>query len=269
VSGLVERVPGSDTRQSRRSVVFTGLAAGAFGSAWFTGLAALARGIHPQILAVGNGDWQILLVEHRARRALILVGDTTGAQSDDVSRLLGGWRFGVDVLAGSAAAIAGLSDQTLGRLAPPLTIDLDTEGSSRSGTRQVIGDGLALDIGVFHIRFIPLPATAPGTGRSWIAHLAVDGLIVAVAPALETIGDQGALETTLAVAPTGDIRYAGTRLPQAAIVTNQSRIAGIEFDLATKATTNLVRTYPNDPARLEFRDGHLRLPAWTTMVSLS
>ncbi|HYI24829.1 MAG TPA: hypothetical protein VD767_05410, partial [Thermomicrobiales bacterium] len=59
-------VPSAGTvGQSRRSIVVTGLAAGGAGAAWLTGLSVFARGVHPQMLVAGYGDWQVALIEER------------------------------------------------------------------------------------------------------------------------------------------------------------------------------------------------------------
>ncbi len=256
-------------RSSRRSVVVTGLAAGLFGGAWFTGLSVLARGRHPQILAIGDDDWQVVLVEHRSRRALILAGNTPVADPADIAALLGAWRPGVDIVAGNQESLAGLDEQTSDQLAPSLTIVLNTGDTPQSGLRRAIGDGLHLRLGSISIEFTPTGSTADMNGSGWIAHLRVNDLVVAIAPSLDVIANHGDISSALALAPAGDVAVASSRMPQAAIATNQSNLRDIDFGTeSASAETTLVRIFPGDTARMEFRDGVLRLPAWTSMVQI-
>jgi hypothetical protein len=70
------------------------------------------------------------------------------------------------------------------------------------------------------------------------------------------------VETTLAVVPTGDAARFLRALPGVAIATNGYGWTDLSSQHVT-ASSYLIRTFPDDPARFQFDEGQLVLPSWS------
>ena len=160
---------------NRRMFVATCVGSAALGASWLTGLALLARGRHPQMFAVGEDAWQVLLVEHGDRRIMILNGDFEHSPEPEVNRLCSLLRQRLDVVAGTGKALALLSNNFRARRAVDTLIQLDSlPGKASSPDFVPLTRSIEIVIGDIRVQFRPLPQsqTAPDDAtNSWIAHV--------------------------------------------------------------------------------------------------
>lgn len=218
--------------------------------------------MHPQMLVAGNDAWQYILIEERTRRAVILVGDVVEEFDHPTRHVLGAWRNGVDIVVGTRDAIDSLRAGSWNRLAPSVSIVLDADGPNAAPSQIDLGLGQSIRIGAIHLDIRALPTAGPDGIRSWIGHLRVGSLVVAIAPTLEAIGAHADPATALMIAPAGQVNFARSRLPSAVAAVN----AWILDDQPGATDGALVRVFPTEVARFEFAGGRLRLPSWATGV---
>ena len=261
---------------SRRRLMATAFGAGACGGAWITGLSILARGRRPQILAVGSGAWQLLVVEHYLHRILILAGEFDSFPQESASRLLGVLRPKVALVAGRQDDLDLIPGDYLRHLSDPHRMVLDRATAQGDPNRNLaIGTGRDVTFGPIRARFSPVfngdwdNATSP---RTWLAEVAIDDVLVVIGPSLDLVARQADTRSTLAIAPTGHIAYLHRLLPRVAIVTNaaSTQVHGLvaTAEAGDDRAIQIVRTFANDVAIFEIRDGAIRVPPWTESLVL-
>jgi hypothetical protein len=85
---------------SRRKLLGLSVAGALAGGTWTTGLGILARGVRPQFFVIGDDAWQLMLIEHGRRRALLTLGEFDDDPEASVSRLTTSLRQHVDIVIG-------------------------------------------------------------------------------------------------------------------------------------------------------------------------
>jgi len=244
----------------------------ALGASWMTALAVLARGQHPQLFVVGDDAWQVVLIEHRDHRIVILNGEFEQSPETEIDRVCSVLRQRIDVVAGAGLALSLLSNDFRHRRSVGSVIQLDGSPGQVSSTNFVpMTEPIAISVGDIDVQARPLPATQwdqdTNGGVSWIAHVQVGQVVVAMAPSLDLIAQHASIETTLAIAPAGDLGSMKRSLPDVAVAIN-ARSANRPADSQSRIDTDpqgllLVRIFPQDIAGFVFRDGRLILPDWT------
>jgi hypothetical protein len=259
---------------NRRRLFATSFGVGALGGAWITGLSVLARGRRPQILVVGSGSWQLLVAEHEMHRIMILAGEFEFFPEASASHLLGVLRPRVDMVAGRQDDLDLIPAAYMRRLANPHRMVLDRATVQGDPNRTVaIGSGLDVALGPFRIRFSPVFqgewSSAPSP-RSWLVEMAIDDVVVAIGPSLDLLARHADARSTLAVAPSGHLAYLHRMVPNAAIMTNAASTHGLVVAAQDEngRACRVVRTFANDVAILEIRDGAIRVPPWTESLLL-
>ncbi|MBA2775991.1 MAG: hypothetical protein H0U31_04585 [Chloroflexia bacterium] len=272
--------PGASTAEepvgfNRRRFVATCVGSAVLGASWFTGLALLARGRHPQMFVVGDDAWQVLLVEHGDCRIVILNGDFEHSPEPEVNRLCSVLRQRLDVVAGTGKALALLSNDFRARRAVDTMIQLDgLPGQASSPNYVPLTRSIEIAIGDIRVQFRPLPQSQAepdhDATNSWIAHIQVGEMVAAIAPSLDPIADHASMESSLAIAVTGALDDVPEFLLERAIAINAQ--------WATHATDNqmsngvyrtrstLVRVFPRDIAAFVFRGERLTLPDWAQSI---
>ncbi len=270
------RTSNVEGRRSRRQFTAAVVGGAMIGATWTTSLAVFARGRHPQIFVVGDDGWQILLIEHRTARILVLSGDFDKPLDMEVDHLLGLLRQHIDVVIGTEASLDRLPAGLLTRRSVSTTVALD--GSTASGTSNSflpLTDSISLTAGAFNLVMHRLPveewSAVPSAKSSWIGQVAVGGLSVAIGPTLEILGLHGHPSTALAIAPRGDLGAVTRLVPAAAIVTNARSAARTLPQTSTggnSRSTWLIRTYPADIAGFVVRNDRMQLPGWSQEVEI-
>jgi hypothetical protein len=269
--------PESEEARTRRKFIAGAVVGGAtVGAMWTTSLTLLARGRHPQIFVVGNDDWQILLIEHRTARVLLLSGDFEQPLGTEIDHLLGLLRQHIDVIIGTQASLDRLPPGLRSRRSVSTTVALD--GSASSGTSRSfvpLTDSLLVGAGAFSITVRRLPleewTAARSAPPSWICQIAVGNLDVAIGPTLEILGENAHPTTALAIAPSGDLGSIIRLVPAAAIATNARSAEKALFSTGADGsdrTTWLIRTFPTEIAGFVVRNGRMQLPDWSQEIEI-
>jgi hypothetical protein len=269
-SNLTASIPVADAparSTSRRRFLTLSVGGALAGAAWTAGLAVLARGHRPQLFAIGTGTWQVILVEHGSSRVLFLAGQFDESPETHIDRLCGLLRQHLDVVVGDGNVLGLLSSGFRDRRA--VSTFVETDGSALATgtnshqplTRDAAITVGALDIVVYALRTGEWLASAEPK-VNWLARISHGALELAIAPSLDLIAQHG-FPATLGVAPIGSPARLWKATPGMAVATNA------RDDLGTLATgvplhlpTKLVRTFPEDIAAFELRQGRLRLPDW-------
>jgi hypothetical protein len=240
------------------------------GGIWGTGLAILARGTHPQFFVIGDDAWQLVLVEHGQRRALIGIGEFERPMDEQIARLTTSLRQHVDLVIGESSFLAHARTST-SKWNGAVRIQMDGSVIAPGSSRLVhLQDRITAGIGDFTLTLQRLPDGEWHRDRlgppSWIAHLQIDNLIVGLAPSLDIAAEHVRPEVALAIAPEGDIARLQRLIPHAGIVTNPGSVPDAAATSAGEARTTLIRTFPADIASFRIRDGHIQLPDWTQHI---
>lgn len=260
---------------NRRRLVATCGGAAALGASWLTGLALLARGRHPQMFVVGDDTWQVLLVEHGHRRILILNGEFEHSPEPEINRLCSVLRQRIDVVAGTANALALLSNDFRARRAVDTVIQLDgLPGQASSPDFVPLTRSIEISFGEVIVQFRPLPQsqTEPDhdATSAWIAHVHVRQLVAAIASSLDLIAEHASTESSLAIAATGSVddmpefllgRATAINAPSARRASDTQVIGSLD-----RRQSALIRVFPRDIASFVFRGDRLILPDWAHVV---
>ncbi len=257
---------------SRRKLVGLTIGGAIAGGTWSTGFAILARGTHPQFFVIGANGWQLVLVEHGQRRALIGIGDFEGDIREYVAKLKTSLRQHVDIVIGESgflSELTTLTDQWRG----PVRVQLDGSSFAPSSSQLVhLRDRTDVGIGDFTLTLERLPdgEWSYGTSASqstWIGHLSLGSLRVAIAPSLNVAANHAQPDSALTMAPQGDFARLQRVLPSSGIVTNASSVRDAVTASSDTSATTLVRTFRADIAAFRIRHGRIELPDWTQSVS--
>lgn len=262
---------------SRRRFVATVLGSAAIGATWTTGLAELARGRHPQIFAVGDDRWQVLLIEHGSARIVLLSGVFERSPEPEIDLLCGLLRQHIDLVAGTSAALGFLSRQFRKRRSVSTVIQLDGAAMLGASTRfRPLVEPLKLSGGNLDLTLRPIPnghwSEAVPDFPEWIGHLSSGPIGIAIARNLSVIARYGHPDSGLAIAPVGDIDILHGTLPTIAVAANADsvnewRAAGWKNDPESRTAVWTTRTFRQDIGAFVLRNGEIRLPAWSQQLS--
>lgn len=257
----------------RRSVVSAALGV-TTGAIWFGGMSLLARGRDPHVLVAGAGTWQVVLLEHRSVRMLVISGDGVELPDASVTRILGLLRPDVDLLAATSATLGSLAPSRMEALSPSTFIALDSPGdpAPRPGW-STVGNGLETHLGDFRLVMRPVISGAwtGGGVNSWCIEGDVGPHRIAIAPSLDMASRAVPRPVDLAIAPVGDAGRLVSRHPGAGLAINASAARAMrptESGTAGQRTFRLVRIYPRDIAQFRFAGGNMTLPRWSENVVL-
>ena len=231
---------------------------------WTVGLAAISRGNKPHLTVVGDGAWQVALLEVGADRILICSGLFEESANPAVRRLLTTLRQRVDVIVATGTALQHLERK--GALARSVVVQLDaplnqTDTPSFRALRQHMS--ITVAEGQLNLERIP---HNEWTGDEFYAGRMVDTARpvrpeVVVTPDLQTAAQIAPPDTSLILAPAGDATTVFRTLPGVAIATNAYGWNDLSEQYAIDLTY-LIRIFPDDPARFGFDQGRLVLPNW-------
>lgn len=238
------------------------------GAVWTTGLSVLARGRYPQLFVLGSGGWQVVLLEHGTTRVVLLLGEFEVSPESDIDLLCGLLRQHIDVVVGDGEALRMLSSTFRERRA--VSTLLQTGASSvapGSGRYRWLPEPVTLQVGTVALTIEPLPSDEwlqdEMGERNWIAHATVSDITIALAPAIDTIAAHGNPDSTLAIAPRGDVARLWRLAPGTAVATNaRETIDAIDPSVSDSSRKVLVRTFRRDIAAFVVKDGRLTLPNW-------
>lgn len=262
-------------KPNRRRFVAACVGSAAVGASWMTGLALLARGRHPQMFVVGADSWQVVLVEHGDHRIAILSGEFERSPEPEIDRLCSVLRQRIDVVAGTRVALSLLSNDFRDRRSVDTVIQLDGSPGQMSSTDFVpMTQPVTIAAGAIEVHIRPLPtmqrdliATRVG---AWIAHLHVQNLVVAIAPSLDLMAHHASVESTLAIAPEGEMGPLSRTVPDIAVAINARSASRLTDSLLNGETDRrplrVIRIFPRDIAGFVFRGGLLVLPNWADDV---
>ncbi len=255
---------------SRRKLVGLSLASALAGGIWTTGFAVLARGVHPQFLAIGDDAWQVVLIEHGQRRALIGLGLFDTHVLDYVPGLTTSLRQHIDIVIGESGFLEGLSPLS-GQWANAVRVQLDGSAfAAGSPTYLHLRDQITIGLGEITLTLRGLPSgewnrenTIP---PGWIGHLRHGHVTVAMSSSLDVAAEHARPESALAIAPGGDFSRTQRLLPATGIVTNSSSVPDDAIAKRGPGSTVLVRTFRADVASFRIREGKIELPGWTQHI---
>ncbi len=239
------------------------------GAIWTTGLTVLARGTHPQVFVLGDDAWHVLLLEHGTNRIAMLVGTFDQSPELEIDRLCGLLRQHIDVVIGDGEALGLLSSSFRERRTVSTIIQVDAGTSMATSANYIpLSKPVRIQAGSLDLELAHLDRERWMNGAerdpTWIAHLTIGDLTIAVAPALETIAEHGDIRSTLAISPVGDIDCLWRTLPGITVATNtREAFETLASGPPTTVRRRLVRTFDRDIAAFVARDGQLRLPGWT------
>jgi len=262
---VTDRGSSPRVRMSRRRMATLSAIGGLAGGLWSVGLATLSRGSEPELTIVGHDSWQVAMLETGTDRVLICTGIFEDSADPAVRRLLTTLRQHVDVIVATESALLHL-DRT-GALARSFVVQLDAApNQTDTPTFRALRHQLSItfDGGQLDLERIPQDEwndESPADATWWI-RLELLGLTMVMAPDLDTAAAVAPLETTLAVAPSGEAARFLQVLPGAAIATNGYGWDDTSEQFVT-APTYLIRTFPDDPARFRFEEDRLVLPDWS------
>jgi len=251
---------------SRRRLATLILGGALTGAVWTTSLAVLTQGRHPQLLVLGAGECQVLLLEHGTNRVVILVGTFEASPEPAIDLLCGLLRQHIDVVVGSGDVLGLLSSSFRTRRAVTTFVDTDRSPSHVSSRRYVsLSDSIRVRAGPLHMEVAPLPnghwKGEQSTGQQWIIHVSIGDLMIAIGPTLDVIADSGNSNAALAIAPAGEVARLWRTIPGVTVATNSRD--SLDQDAFAADTMRLVRTFQRDIAAFVVKGGRILLPDWT------
>ncbi len=238
------------------------------GAIWTTGLTVLARGRHPQLFVLGSDEWQVVLLEHGTNRVLMLLGEFESSPEPEIDLLCGLLRQHIDSVVGNADVLQLLSSAFRERRSVSTLIETGSSGGGAGSTRyRWLDDPNTLHVGAFKLTIEPLPVAEWRRGetvtRDWIAHATAGDVKVVFGPSIATISAHANPDSTMAVAPLGDIAALWRVLPGIAVATNTRETIDVIAPAGSIAAPRvLVRTFRRDIAAFAVRDGRLQMPDW-------
>lgn len=260
--------PDTTRTLSRRRLSLLSGGAAAAGAAWTSGLAVSTKGWRPQVSVLGERDWQVLLLDHRGNRTLILAGDFEESPVPAIDRLCGVVRQHVDIVAGSRDALGLLPPDFPDRRAVATIVELDPPpGLSNSPSYIGLDDPISIRAGSMEIELVPHVEGAwkmnGSQTRAWVGRVIADRVTVEFGSSLETLSRLGWSNAALAIAPGGDVAGIWRATPGIAVATNtRQRIENLASTGGVRHPTTLIRIFPEAVATFRFRNGRLVLPEW-------
>jgi hypothetical protein len=240
------------------------------GGTWTTGLGILARGVRPQFFVIGDDAWQLILIEHGRRRALLALGEFDDDAEASVSRLTTSLRQHVDIVIGDRNFLSRASSVT-SQWHGTVHIQLDPSPVAPASQTYLQLDGdFRIGIGDFTLVVRSLPAglwrQSATSEQSWIGHLHHGPITVAMASTLDALAQHADPASALVIAPEGDLAALRRYIPNAGVVTNTGMVPRGVIANTNGDAIPLVRIFRSDTAAFRVRDGRIELPGWTQQI---
>ncbi len=273
---MVDAMP-SPTAVARRPMLRWLVGSGLVGAVWGTGFAALSGNRQPTATIAGDDDWQLTLIESGRSRAVVLLGTMQDPVGDTLSRLMGSFRQRIDLVIGSADALAALPANYRGRWQVQRTLVLggDTKslaletGAVASPTSIALGPRLSLQMSPMVPRGWSNAAGPLDKETRWVITLRANSASIRLGAQLEDIATLGAGPAAVTIAPAGDVRAIWTIDPSTAIAVNNAHVPMDVISTADVPARNarlLVPVFADDFCRFSFVDDGIRLPYWARTV---
>lgn len=255
-------------RHPRRWLLRRGAIGVGLGTVWAAGLHAMGLPDAPSLSIVGEKGSQIVLLDTTGARALILLGEPSDRLVEQIPSLMTALRQRIDIVIGADAVLAGSAagigerwharhqlvvPDRLGGTHPPDTAE-----------RTTVRSALSLDLGTGIRASIHISARGEwragdeGEGAAWAVLIAHGASRIALAPTAAGALVAGPNRPSLIVTPGDDIALIEEKLSPGAVAVNADALAPDK----EASGFALLRTFPDDVARVELRADGVRLPGW-------
>lgn len=236
------------------------------GGSWGASIQRLATPSVPSLSIIGENETQIALLDTTGVRALLLLGAPENDLQLQIPGMLSLLRQRVDLLVGTSSAVDALGSRFRHRwrVSHTLAIPDANPPSARAIDRTWVtqdlqaglGNGLSLD----------LRTTSRGGWNAglaertlWIATILFGQQRVVLAPNAESLMTQGTAGASLVIVPELSLDRVAALGPSVIATNGRDDLA---LPQEGRPGVLLVRTYPQDIARFEFRREGLALPSW-------
>ena len=270
--------PGTDQtpRFSRRTLAAMTAAGALGGGIWTVGLTAIHRSAERDLTIVGSDTWQVALLESGTDRILFLIGTVDPSQyetekqagenlDEAIRKILSSFRWHVDLVVATGSMVT-LIDRDRHSLRDAVWIQVDAEPTQpdltwRRGLRQHLE--VRFSGGKVILQRVPQHewSQAEASAALWVGTIDIGSMVVTIADDLVTAANSARAGSAMLMAPVGDTGVALSLVPDASVVANGYGLTTPSV-VPEAASGYLVRTFPDDSARLGFRDDEISLPDW-------
>ena len=261
---------------NRRTLIGAAIGGAGLGTAWAAGLSFAANRGDPTLEVIGVDDAQVLLLDTRRFRTMIVIGVPSRELQASIASLMGVFRRRIDLLVGSRAGVEALGKTFVDRYNVARAIGLedafaplDADPARREvppELRAALPEGVELRIRVITAQAWDKQAHER---RTWLIEIRRGTTVCCAGPDLDGVAMHGLAGLALTLAPVGSLTFSSRKLGRSAIAINADSVQ--ESDLGSSTDENaayLVRIHPRDAAVFSFTNSGVRLPTWAEQRSI-